>query len=59
MQGGFPVEEALRIARLEEDFQLEEWGRVEGGHDLDQADIHVRVTAPAVFARLAATRGYS
>lgn len=28
---------AEEIARLEEEFQMEQWGLVEGGHDLDRA----------------------
>lgn len=46
------VEEAIRAARVEEDFQIEEWGLVEGGHDIDIADAKARVAAPAVFLRL-------
>jgi ATP synthase F1 complex assembly factor 2 len=42
----------LRAARLEEDLQLESWGLVEGGHDLDVADLRARVAAPLLFARL-------
>ncbi len=43
---------ALAAARLEEDFQAEEWGRVEAGHDLDEADLRSRVFAPSLFVRL-------
>lgn len=32
--------------------QVEEWGFVEGGHDIDIADLHVRLAAPSVFLRL-------
>ena len=46
------VEQALRGARVEETFQIEEWGLVEGGHDIDIADTKARVAAPAVFMRL-------
>ena len=28
---------AMEAARLEEEFQMEQWGLVEGGHDLDRA----------------------
>ena len=59
VQGTLALPEALKAARLEEDFQLEEWGKVEGGHDLDEGDVQVRVAAPAVFARLAAMRNYA
>lgn len=50
--GRVPVPEALAAARLEEDFQAEDWGRVEAGHDLDEADTATRVAAPVVFLRL-------
>ena len=56
MQGPVGVAQAIQTARLEEDVQIEEWGTVEGGHDLDELDIRVRVAAPAIFARLAAMR---
>ena len=42
----------LQAARLEEDFQLEDWGMVEAGHDLDIADAHTRIAAPAVLVGL-------
>ena len=37
---------------MEEDFQIDEWGLVEGGHDIDAADIKVRLTAPRVMMNL-------
>lgn len=46
--------EAVAAARLEEEFQLEDWGMVEAGHDLDIADTNSRITAPAVFCKLLA-----
>ena len=54
LQGPIGVTQALQAARLEENISVEEWGLVEGGHDLDELDICVRVAAPAMFARLAA-----
>ena len=54
LQGPVGVTQAIQAARLEEDISVEEWGMVEGGHDLDEMDIRVRVAAPAMFARLAA-----
>ena len=50
--GRLGVEEALQAARLEEDQQIAEWGLVEGGHDIDIADIRVRVASPSLFVRL-------
>ena len=52
MQGWLPVDQALIVARLEEQFQIDGWGEVEGGHDIDAADLRVRIAAPAVFIRL-------
>jgi ATP synthase F1 complex assembly factor 2 len=40
------------LSRLEEDFQAEEWGKVEAGHDLDEVDIRSRIYAPSLFVRL-------
>lgn len=52
LRGHIGPAEALAAARLEEDFQVEEWGRVEAGHDLDEADLRSRVFAPSLFVRL-------
>ena len=50
--GQLSLEGLLRAARLEEDHQLQFWGLVEGGHDIDIADTRVRLAAPHIFARL-------
>lgn len=52
LHGRLSVAEAVKAARLEEDFQLEDWGMVEAGHDLDIADTQTRIGAPAVFVNL-------
>jgi ATP synthase F1 complex assembly factor 2 len=52
LRGRVRPEDALAAARLEEEFQIEDWGMVEAGHDLDAADLKTRVLAPAVFVRL-------
>lgn len=44
--------DAFNASRVEENFQMEEWGLVEGGHDLDMADIKVRIEAPSMFLKL-------
>ena len=44
--------EAPILLRVEENFQTEEWGVVEGGHDIDAADLAARCAAPAVFLGL-------
>ena len=46
------MEQALQAARLEEEFQIEGWGFVEGGHDLDQANARVRLTASSLLLRM-------
>lgn len=52
IKGRVGVQELLKLSRLEEDHQIEQWGLVEGGHDIDIADMRVRVAAPSVFLRL-------
>ncbi len=54
MRGRVTAQEALDASRLEEDYQIEDWGMVEAGHDLDIADLGTRVAAPAVMVRLLA-----
>lgn len=43
------VERAVQLARLEEEFQLKFWGRVEWAHDLNQHDLQARVAAAVLF----------
>ena len=52
LQGHLGIHDAIESARLEETFQMDEWGLVEGGHDIDIADMQVRIAGPAVFIRL-------
>ncbi|GAB4821896.1 hypothetical protein N2152v2_008942 [Parachlorella kessleri] len=42
IQGQLGVDAGLAAARLEEELQIREWGLVEGGHDIDIADLRVR-----------------
>lgn len=56
--GQLTAAEAIKAARLEEDYQLEDWGMVEAGHDLDIADTHTRIGAPAVFLSLLQTPAF-
>lgn len=51
-RGRLGIEDAIQVIRLEEDFQIEDWGLVEGGHDVDLADLRCRVAAASVFLRL-------
>lgn len=52
LQGQLDVQAAITAARLEETYQMDEWGLVEGGHDIDIADMQVRIAGPAMFLRL-------
>ncbi|XP_062010257.1 uncharacterized protein LOC133726676 [Rosa rugosa] len=50
--GKLQIEEAIELIRLEEDFQVDKWGLVEGGHDVDIADLKVQIASAAVFLGL-------
>jgi ATP synthase F1 complex assembly factor 2 len=52
LRGGMTVDEAVAASRVEEEMQIEEWGLVEGGHDLDQLDLRVKVAAPVMLMKL-------
>jgi ATP synthase F1 complex assembly factor 2 len=39
-------------SRLEEEFQVEIWGVVEGGHDMDRLNNAVSLSSAGVFMRL-------
>jgi len=56
LRGELTVDEAIAAARVEEEMQIAEWGLVEGGHDLDQLDIRVRVTAPVMLMKFRAMK---
>jgi ATP synthase F1 complex assembly factor 2 len=57
LHGKISLDDTVEAVRLEEHFQIEEWGMVEGGHDIDLADVRVRVHAPVVFMQLVRYRG--
>ncbi|KAF5281573.1 hypothetical protein FQA39_LY05108 [Lamprigera yunnana] len=42
-------EKAALLSRLEEEFQLNKWGRVEWAHDLNQQDQQARLSATMLF----------
>uniref|UniRef100_A0A2P2ISS2 Uncharacterized protein MANES_15G155100 n=1 Tax=Rhizophora mucronata TaxID=61149 RepID=A0A2P2ISS2_RHIMU len=46
------IEEAIELSRLEEDSQVDRWGLVEGGHDIDIADLQVQISSATVFLGL-------
>lgn len=52
LKGRLDAKQAIDASRLEEDYQLEEWGAVEAGHDLDIADINIRVFSPSLLLQL-------
>lgn len=43
------VEKAVTLSRLEEEYQLKFWGRVEWAHDLQQQDTQARIAAAILF----------
>lgn len=43
------VEKAVLLTRLEEEYQLKFWGRVEWAHDLHQQDTQARLAAAILF----------
>ncbi|KAL7610007.1 hypothetical protein Lser_V15G13285 [Lactuca serriola] len=51
-RGKLQIDEAIELIRLEEDMQVEKWGLVEGGHDLDVADLKVQIASATVFLGL-------
>uniref|UniRef100_UPI0005CA5251 ATP synthase mitochondrial F1 complex assembly factor 2-like n=1 Tax=Fragaria vesca subsp. vesca TaxID=101020 RepID=UPI0005CA5251 len=51
-RGKLNIEEPIELIRLEEDFQVDKWGLVEGGHDVDIADLKVQIASAAVFLGL-------
>lgn len=43
------VKKAVLLSRLEEEYQLGHWGRVEWAHDLSQQDLQARLAAVVLF----------
>ena len=46
------LEEAKVCCRLEEEFQVEIWGLVEGGHDMDRLNASVNLSSMGLFVGL-------
>merc|ERR1712021_110822 len=44
-----PVEEALRLSRLENDYQKEIWGTVEWHHTVEEMDLTAKIASQALF----------
>ncbi|KAK8477319.1 hypothetical protein V6N13_034335 [Hibiscus sabdariffa] len=51
-RGKLQIDEAIELIRLEEDLQVDKWGLVEGGHDVDIADLKVQIASATVFLGL-------
>ena len=54
MQPGSPVrsvQKALEASRVEEEFQIAQWGLVEGGHDYDRLNCSIELHAAHLFAK--------
>lgn len=49
VEGKLSLDQVIEASRIEESHQIEEWGLVEGGHDIDIAELNVRISAPLVF----------
>jgi ATP synthase F1 complex assembly factor 2 len=49
MTSNLTPKEAMAAARVEEEFQISNWGLVEGGHDYDRLNASVQLNAAAVL----------
>ncbi|EOY02648.1 ATP12 [Theobroma cacao] len=58
-RGKLQIEEAIELIRLEEDLQVDKWGLVEGGHDVDIADLKVQISSATVFLGLSRRNSFS
>ncbi|CAA3024451.1 ATP synthase mitochondrial F1 complex assembly factor 2 [Olea europaea subsp. europaea] len=56
--GRLDIEQAIELIRLEEDLQVGRWGLVEGGLDVDNADLQVQVSAATAFIGLSRKISY-
>lgn len=52
VEGEFTGDDLIQASRIEEEYQIQQWGLVEGGHDIDLVDIKVRIHSPLVFLNL-------
>mmetsp|Transcript_41562 Transcript_41562/g.66781 ORF Transcript_41562/g.66781 Transcript_41562/m.66781 type:complete len:174 (+) Transcript_41562:140-661(+) len=52
-KGFISSEDAITAARVEEEHQIQVWGLVEGGHDVDRANLTVQVAAASLFLEIA------
>jgi ATP synthase mitochondrial F1 complex assembly factor 2 len=49
LEGKLSVQEALQAARVEEEFQIENWGLVEGGHDYDRLNASIQIHSAVIL----------
>ena len=49
IKGFLTAEEAIKLGRMEEEYQLETWGLVEGGQDIDRLNSGVQIYAAIVY----------
>jgi len=49
VSNGIPSESALKASRVEEEFQIENWGLVEGGHDYDRLNSSVQIRSAQIL----------
>jgi ATP synthase mitochondrial F1 complex assembly factor 2 len=45
------VEKAIEASRVEEEFQITNWGLVEGGHDYDRVNCSIQLFSASLFAK--------
>ena len=56
LYGHLTVDECVRAARVDEDFQIERFGLVEGAHDLDEAFLYTTFGAAKSLVDLSLIR---
>lgn len=58
IHGHISIEEAVRSARIDEDFQTERFGMVQGAHDLDEAYLYSVFSTAKNIVNLAQLRHF-
>lgn len=53
-EGFIDAERCVSLARLEEEFQADVWGRIPGGHDMDRTHSEVNLAADSVYFKMLA-----
>ncbi len=52
VKGRLNAQQAFVASRVEEELQIQTWGEVEGGHDIDTSYTKVKILAATVFLRM-------